>query len=336
MQIEILNYGSKGCKAKCPTCPHVVSGPNSGPYYDLMFEATSKLKNKFKKDEVVFSLQSDISELLVDLKRFSFGIEEIGCGLGCNIKLPFDTKVVKENFRYLEEKAPNAKLFLFLENRGFLSDYTTDIINLIKIFFFSKIKDLTISCHNNSMRTNIFDQRIEEMFQANIAMFKQIASIYPTDSFEKSFDENSIPFLPKNYKQFISSLNLKLPSKRLGIKERVLSFEDNTDRPEDLISIYKDFFVGELKGETFDKENINLAFTYIGVRVNHRSIDIKNPYLWFSYDEFFQILELSQSLEEVCFRLVSSMKKTLQLDLKISEINHETVSALANARRELR
>lgn len=335
MFIEILNYGHLGCKAKCPTCPQVVSGPNNGPYRDLMFVALNKVKNKFNKEPISFSFQNDIADLPDELEKLSFDIGKIDYDIGCNIKIPFDTKIVSNVFSYLESRVPNITLSLFLENRGFLPNYRASILTLIEIFVNSKISDIAIACHNNSMRVSVFDQSIEEIVTGNIKLFKEILLAFPTNHFQKSLKENLIPFPPENYKQFISSLSIHLPSKNLKITERILSFEEGTQGVDDLISFYRDHFETELKGETFDKEKMLLAFTSIGVRVNHRSIDIRNPFLWLSYDEFFELLEKEEELDSLCLSLVSLMKKTTLLSCKIKEINYETIHDLADARKQL-
>jgi len=335
MFIEILNYGDKGCKAKCPTCPQVVSGPNNGPYGHLMFEALNRLKNKFTSDTIPFSLQNDIADLPHQLAKFTFNIQNIDYSLGCNIKFPFDDRMVKSLFSYLESNIPNVKFAFYLENRGFLANYKAGVFKLIETFASSKIKDISIACHNNSMRIDIFKQNIEKMFGSTVELFKQILLAHPTNSFRKSLKEGSIPFPDEDYKQFISELDLNFDSKRLQLTERVLAFEENTNETKDLIGFYKDYFATELGGATFDKERVNLAFTSIGVRVNHRSIDIRNPFLWLSYDEFFELLEEANSLEDLCLSLKSSMGKTEFLSCKISEINYETIHLLADSRRQL-
>lgn len=335
MFIEILNYGGQGCKAKCPTCPQIVSGPNNGPYTDLMFKALNRVKKRFSKEPISFSFQNDIADLPEELEKLSFDIKGKDCDIGCNIKFPFDAKIVGDVFAYLGSQVPNITLSLFLENRGLLPSYKESIFTLIETFVGSKLTNISIACHNNSMRVSVFDQTIEEMFAGNIKLFKEILVAFPTNNFQKSLKENLIPLSPANYKQFISNLSIHLPSKNIEISERILSFEENTHETGDLISFYKNYFETELKGETFNKEKILLAFTSIGVRVNHRSIDIRNPFLWLSYDEFFEILEKEEDLEGLCFRLVSVMKKTGLLSYKIKEINYETIHELADARKQL-
>ncbi len=335
MHIELLNYGNNGCKAKCPTCPQMISGPHNGPYTDLMFEALNRVKKQFSDEPIGFSFQNDIADLPDELEKLSFDIGNIDYDIGCNIKIPFDTKIVANVFKYLEARIPNVQLALFLENRGLLSDYKIGVFNIIDIFVNSKINNLAIACHNNSMRIKHFDQNIDRMFEGNTTMFKEVLDTYRVKSFQKTLDENLIPFPPKNYKQFISSLNVALSSKNLYLSERILSFENNTDKIENLIDFYRDHFANELKLEAFKKESIGLTFTSIGVRVKHRSIDIRNPYLWFSYDEFFELLEKSEKLEDLCANLEASMVRTGFLSLKIKEISYKTIDILSNARRNL-
>jgi hypothetical protein len=197
------------------------------------------------------------------------------------------------------------------------------------------MNDLSIACHNNSMRINIFNQKIEEMFTNTLGLFREILMKHSSAGFQKKLNENLIPFDPEGYKQFISNLRLDFPSKSLTLSERILSFEEITGDSSNLIHLYKDHFIGELEGETFDAAHMHLAFTSLGVRVNHRSIDIRNPCLWLSYDEFFELLENSESMEVLCLNIKSSMQKTRFLSCTISEINYETIHVLADARKQL-
>jgi hypothetical protein len=336
MFIEILNYPDKGgCKARCATCPKDVSGPNSGQNNDLMIEVMNRIKSKFTQDEIKFSLQSDVSHLLDDLKKFSFDVTVIDHEVGCNIKFPFDEKVITQVFDDLELTIPNIKLELFLENRGFLAEYKEDILKLVEIFISSGIHDLSIACHNNSIRSNVFDQGIEEVLQRNLDLFNEILSQYPSNNFSKSFNQNSTPFYSQGFKKFASNVRLHFFEKHLGVSERIIGFEDEIEKGNNLISYYMDFFNDELKGQTFNSKEILLAITPIGVRVNHRSIDIKNPYLWLSYDEFLESLETAKDLDDLCVLLKDLMSKTKLLDCVISEINYETIQILANTRKQL-
>lgn len=336
MFIEILNYPEKGgCKAKCATCPKEVSGPNNGQNNNPMIDIMNRIKNKFTQDEIKFSLQSDVSHLLDDLKKFSFDITTIDHEVGCNIKFPFDENAITKVFAYLESTIPNIKLELFLENRGFLAEYKKDILKLIEIFTSSEINDLSIACHNNSVRVHVFDQEIEEVFQKNMELFREILSLYPSNNFSRSFDQNSEPFNSQCFKKFASNVRLHFFDKHLGVSERIISFEDEIKKNNNLISYYMKFFNYELEGQTFSSEKILLTLTPIGVRVNHRSVDIKNPYLWLSYDEFLEALEAAKDLDDLCTRLKDLMSKTKLLDCVISEINYKTIQVLANARKQL-
>lgn len=332
----MLNYGSKGCKAKCPTCPQTVSGPNTGPYECHIFDAFNKLR--FSNEKIPFSLQSDIGDISYDLEKLSLNLAEIDYSVGCNIKFPLDATRVRKAFEYLESTIPNIKLELFLENRGFLRDYKKDLGNLVELFSISKLTDLSIACHNNSIRTTVFDQKIDELFQATTSIFKEILDTYPSDNFQKSLEENLFQLFSKDYKQFQSNLQFNFSSKKLRISERLLSFDEEVSGRGNLIDFYKDYFIGELRARMFTKDKIKLAFTSIGVRVNHRSIDIRNPYLWLSYDEFFELLQKAKSMNEFCFNLESSMTKTLSLSfekIEIHEITHQTICALSDARRNI-
>lgn len=330
----MLNYGSKGCKAKCLTCPQTVSGPNTGPYERHIFDAFNKL-HLFSNEKIPFSLQSDIGDISYDLEKLSLNLAQIDYSVGCNIKFPFDATRVRNAFEYLESTIPNIKLALFLENRGFLRDYKKDLSNLVELFSISKLTDLSIACHNNSIRTTVFDQKNDDLFQTTTSIFKEILDTYPSTSFQKSLEENLFQVLNKDYKQFRSDLQFSLSSKKLRITERLLSFDEEVSDMGNLIDFYRDHFIGELRARMFTKDQIKLAFTSIGVRINHRSIDIRNPCLWLSYDEFFELLEKAKSMDEFCFNLESSMIKTLSLSFEIHEITHQTICALSDARRNI-
>lgn len=327
-----MNYKETGCKAKCPTCPKALSGPMSGAGDDLLFKALRSIKEKFKDDNTSFSLQNEISDLPTVLEGFSFdltGVEYIGCG----IKLPFDVTTVTSVFNYFGSNMPNVMFALFLENRGCLPDYKKDVCKLIKIFLASNVSKLGITCHNNSMRVNVFDRKIDEMVMNTRTLFREILKIYATDNFNYYSEEGSIPMTPKNYKSLYNYLRLNVSGKEILVTERILGFEKNTQDSNNLITFYRNHFIEELQRKNFTVEKMVLAFTPLGVRVNHRSFDIQNPYLWLSYEEYFEALEDASSLEDFCLILEFLMKKTEYVSCAIQEITYDTVQILAEARK---
>lgn len=339
MFIEILNYGSdKYCKAKCPTCPQNISGPNSGPYYGRLLEVFASIQKKFPGKKIPFSLQSDITEIPTVLELFWSGESNLE-QIGCNIKLPFDSEAVKNAINFLTAKIPNIKLSLFLENRGFLSNYESDILELVEIFNNSTIKDFSIACHNNSIRKEIFDGKIEQLFQANYRLFEKMEICSNAVHSMKYQLIRTYPMSQNQYQELGSMGSYTTRNgRKLIIAERILSFREKVVPYENLINAYEKYHRVDVQEDHFKSTEMLIALSPIGVRINHRSTDIQNPYLWLSYDELFDALETATTQAQFCKNLIKTANKTLKLvnsDTVVSEITYETIQQIAEARRKL-
>ncbi len=286
------------CIMSCPTCPSAVR-TMKGPYAKKIRETFKLLEErKLRNADYRLSFLGDVRNLTKHIEEFK--IQYAPKQLASYVNLPLDGKVALGIFRQISERFPQINLDLasYVPGHAICINKYDQVFPIADAFFKSEISRLQVSFNTNFMSLRQFRDSRHSIQQLDEAMIDKLGNdfeIQPSmlTEYEKNYDldmYDGTTFLQYSWvKTFIMSRR---------IIAKASKHFDTT------MADYMDITRRAVKSELeFRADQVYITLTPIGVRINHRTTDIQNPYFWLTYDEFIYLLKRKGNLETLCFEL---------------------------------
>lgn len=328
MKIEIMD-SSVPCPMKCATCPDRIQ-KMQGSHVGEISEVYNQIVQKTKPMELDIAFINDFSELQQKIEQYD--VRDVKT-ISASLKFPIASDAFTETLDWITKRMPTAQINLGFLYKGMQlsSSRVRELIDLGSAFFKSNAPMLQVSTNNNALSLAAYEQNEKTFKSSDSSIHTSLIEVLGGGYHKNySFDETS-----NDTKVYNSVVLLRKAGRDFQFSRRIISSPPSVKLDREY---YRDDVISYLENKDFFKpKDMSLTLTPIGVRIYHASYNVQNPYLWFSYDEVFYLLNHC-SLESFCRDFRTLIEMTLDSELEdtyFDGITEEKIYQLGQKRKEL-